>query len=225
MTLIRISKEELAEHLLAQLQFLKSSCLSYDAGQHLEAIRIATALRILFHTTCKSESILSQLEIQNIVNMLDTSLENSPTNLLSYTGLLFTRVTTGSGITYIPLLDDSFFFGRKNLPFKKWWSEVVILDDKKHVFTRRDIVLHVADQDGGAHVDPQIDKKYYDLKKENTLGLYYSDDYHTDEPPVNNPIFPSLRQIAYEVIATFEEYFGCEISKIQKIDLNTLLNI
>jgi hypothetical protein len=50
------------EHLKKQLRFLKTSCEEYDAGDKDESVRIATTLRILFHQTSKSTSLISHLK-------------------------------------------------------------------------------------------------------------------------------------------------------------------
>src|SRR6266545_3514326 len=41
-----------------QLGFLKRSCEDFDAGQHDEGLRIAVSLRVLFHDTSASTSLL-----------------------------------------------------------------------------------------------------------------------------------------------------------------------
>ena len=53
--------------------------------------------------------------------------------------------------------------------FNDWWNEI-IFDDKKNKFTRHDIVTYVANQDGGAHVDSELDESYATLTKMNSLG-------------------------------------------------------
>jgi hypothetical protein len=68
-------------------------------------------------------------------------------------------------------------------------------DDKKNKFTRRDIVTYVANQDGGAHVDPELDESYATLTKMNSLGWT---DYNGNKP-LNNPAYQAIRTIANEV--------------------------
>ena len=53
--------------------------------------------------------------------------------------------------------------------FNDWWNEINF-DDKKNKFTRRDIVTYVANQDGGAHVDPELDESYATLTKMNSAS-------------------------------------------------------
>jgi hypothetical protein len=50
------------------------------------------------------------------------------------------------------------------LPAKKWWNQVVLISggDK---YSRRDVVLTTANQDGGAHVDTSIPSEHEQLVK------------------------------------------------------------
>ncbi len=79
--------------------------------------------------------------------------------------------------------------------FNDWWNEI-IFDDKKNKFTRRDIVTYVANQDGGVHVDPELDESYATLTKMNSLGWT---DYNVNKP-LNNPAYQAIRTIANEVL-------------------------
>ncbi len=53
---------ELQRHLKRQLKFLEKSSIEYDNGNFDEALRIAVALRVLFHDTKSSTSIFNYLE-------------------------------------------------------------------------------------------------------------------------------------------------------------------
>lgn len=76
-------------------------------------------------------------------------------------------------------------------------------DKAGNTFSRRDIVLAVANQDGGAHVDPELDEDYAALSKDNTLGWHFSVGGTETEFP-DNPVPASIRQIAHEVLVTLE---------------------
>jgi len=54
------SKQRFLHKLGEQIQFLERSCEFYD-GKESEAIRIATSLRIIFHQTQKSTSLIEHL--------------------------------------------------------------------------------------------------------------------------------------------------------------------
>src|SRR5688572_17635995 len=54
------------EHLRRQLDYIRVSADQYDAGNTDEGIRIATSLRVIFHNTPASTSLLKHLGAQNV---------------------------------------------------------------------------------------------------------------------------------------------------------------
>ena len=108
-----------------------------------------------------------------------------------------------------------------HLAFDRWWTQTVI-NAMGRKFTRRDLVLTTANQDGGAHLDPGVDKDYYDLTRLNALGIYGGGDkeriqlmWGSAEPRLadtqdveltspGSPVPASLRQIAWELTTTLE---------------------
>ena len=38
-------------------------------------------------------------------------------------------------------------------------------------FSRKNLILNVADTDGGTHVDPELDEKYMAFSRKNSLGV------------------------------------------------------
>ncbi|MBB3836010.1 hypothetical protein FHR55_004279 [Xanthomonas arboricola] len=75
------------------------------------------------------------------------------------------------------------------------------------------LILIMANQDGGAHVDPELDQDYAKLCVD-SLGVHYSfNDIDIDQPGAegmlpaeNNVAFASVRQIAFELMLTLERY-------------------
>ena len=49
------------DQLRRQIKFLETSCQSYDQGEVEEAVRIAVALRVLFHDSQTSRSLLRHM--------------------------------------------------------------------------------------------------------------------------------------------------------------------
>ena len=69
--------------------------------------------------------------------------------------------------------------------------------------SREQLVLTVANQDGGAHVDPALEPTYFALTRESLVG-----EGAIGGKPVkweSNPVPHAIRQIAYETILTLEE--------------------
>jgi hypothetical protein len=82
---------------------------------------------------------------------------------------------------------------------------------RNSVFTRKDLVLSIANQDGGAHVDPQLDEDYAGLTRKNSIGWVAEIDGKII-PNESNPALASIRQIAYKVLESLKrklpEYFN-----------------
>ncbi|MDY0395437.1 hypothetical protein RWE15_23840 [Virgibacillus halophilus] len=106
----------------------------------------------------------------------------------------------------IPFLDDG-PSGKRWNTFKKWWAEdIVLVDNNKNKLTRKDLILSSSNKDGGAHVDPQLDRAYAELNRKNTMGWVQVTD--GKQSPVSDPHLASIRQIGYEVLQTLKEEFS-----------------
>lgn len=189
--------EELRQHLEEQLQLLQLSADSFDEGIEAEAKRIAVSLRVLLHDTDKSVSLLSQLRAKNR-KFLDTSFPFDEKNLSVHSGLV--AMTMGpSGGGYAAMLDVT-----PGPPverdFDEWWSQCVFMDIQRRPISRKDLVLWVANQDGGAHVDASLNRSYADLSRHNSLGWTFSDG--TKTTPFTGPERAALRQVCHEVLKT-----------------------
>ena len=74
------------------------------------------------------------------------------------------------------------------------------------LFSRKDFVLALANQEGGAHVDPQIKEAYDKIANSNSMGWTYKEG-NADEIPLGNPVPYSVRQISYEVIESVQQRY------------------
>jgi hypothetical protein len=63
--------------------------------------------------------------------------------------------------------------------------------------TRKDLVLWLADTDGGAHVDPTLDVHYDDLLRHGPNVEFFANGQGGD---LGSVIAPSMRQVAYELL-------------------------
>ena len=184
------TKQELQEQWDAQVRFIQKSVKEFDAGDESEARRIAASLRILFHETKQSKSLFKQLGLP--LTFYSSGYLYTPSNLLSSWTLLNIEMRPGVFRYKAALENPSRHFF---MTFGDWWNEI-IFDDHKNRFTRRDIILFIANQDGGAHVDPELKESYAMLTKMNSLG--WSDS--NEEAPANNPAYQAIRAIANELI-------------------------
>lgn len=227
--------QELRDHLYEQLRFLRVSAASYDSGFEGEAKRLATTVRVLVHDTKKSKSLLHQLNLKHIIRMHDTALPFDSRNLAPHQGLVVIRIDVPAGVSgsevSFTLVGKDEPFGEAppgqartkmtyeprvsagggvasptSVPFRRWWEEIVIKDSEGHTFTRSDLVLAMTNKEGGAHVDPKLDKQYARLTRFHSQGWQVT----TGEvrlPPDNSLVGASIRQIAHELLVSIEESF------------------
>lgn len=193
------SKDDLQRHLQEQLGFLERSAEAFDDGFEDEAKRLASTIRLLAHDTSVSRSLLSQLNLKS-QNFHDTTIEIDRTNNAAQSTLVAVSVAP-QGVKHVPLLDSD--SDRVQLvDFKTWWNKAVTRDLAGRELTRRDLVLAIANKDGGAHVDPALDEEYARLSRKNALGRYIGKE--TETIPLIGVELVSIRQIAHEVLKSLK---------------------
>lgn len=222
------SHEELMEHLREQIGYLRASSGAFDEGATAEYKRLAHTLRLLLHQTRVSHALLSQVGMRDTMEFWDSAGEVSPYNMLAECTLVAMSYEVRPGeepaAQYCATLEDSppprfvpperwiqFFadYGRPWrlaqawLPFDAWWSESVVRMLDHGCLSRMDLVLAVANKDGGSHVDPRIADEYAALSRGNALGwtVGISD---VDERPLGNPVPGAIRQITHEVMKSLD---------------------
>jgi hypothetical protein len=96
--------------------------------------------------------------------------------------------------------DDASWF--RWLDFNNWWNTVIFVYEGGRQLTRKDLVLAVSNQDGGAHVDPALNENYARLSRLNALGRFTSDE--TGMVPLGDAELVSVRQIAHELLKSLK---------------------
>lgn len=190
------SLDELRAHLEDHLGFLRSSSEAFDNGQTGEAKRLAVSLRVLFHDTAQSHSLLIQVDRLG-GKFISTAIPHDPRNAATHGGLIMTTMST-SHAAYVAPLDDTIL--ERWLSFPEWWSEIVFVDDLRATVTRKALVLAVANQDGGAHVDPTLSDVYARLSRHNSLGWVLTSAGASSA--IESPERAAIRQIAHETLKT-----------------------
>lgn len=193
----RQSKDELQQHLKDTIQALELSSRAFDEGFEGEATRLAAAIRVLVYDTGSSKSLLGQLG-QKTIRFYDTSIPRDPETVITYSGLTAIDVTP-QGATYVAPLD--------HLPpdcpprwisFDEWWNGVIFVDKEGSETSRKDLILAVANKDGGAHVDPVLDEKYANLSRRNSLAWRFSS--LRGNALLEGPEKAAIRQITHEIL-------------------------
>ena len=203
---IPFSLVELERQLNEQLKLLVLLTEIYDKGEIVAAKPMATVLRILLHDTKNSKSLLGQLKKKTDL-FYDTAelrqeIINGGTRAGSFSALLGVNTGANGRGGFVPHLDDLPGYEPRYVKFDTYWNEEIFYDQKKNSFTREDIVTYLADQDGGAHVDPGLDRKYAELSRQNSLGWVMSSN-GKDWQATQGAELASVRQITHEILKTF----------------------
>jgi hypothetical protein len=198
---VRKTKSDLLVELSDQVALLSHACKSYDQGLQAIGKHIALSLRVLLHHHGNSQALLQQLGLRS-KHFMDTAGDLNPRNLLTDCPLCLMSMGGGAN-EYQPLcVQGGGPLRERWIPFEKWWNNNVIKDGKNRYFNRRQLILNVADSDGGAHVDSSLDEAYMDLSRNNSLGWIITEgDVQRPFPP---PTMPCIRQIAHEVLETLK---------------------
>lgn len=198
-----------------QISLLTSYAEMYDTGQRAFAKPMAASLRLLIHQTKKSISLLQQLGLRQ-GRFFAVVEKVSPRNLLTECNLLVTHFT-GSGAHYVAWTAPLGF--RQRLSFPEWWSAPVLKGHGGVTMCRRDVITAVADMDGGAHVDPGLEKVYHQFRTGELLGwgvvknemgtgfqLPFADGAPVEGKLMMEPQYACVRTISHEFLLTLQKY-------------------
>ncbi|OAI06301.1 hypothetical protein A1332_11830 [Methylomonas methanica] len=238
----RDDRSSLEQQLTRQLRYLDNSSALFDKGDHDEANRLATVIRTLLHDTDKSKSLLGQLGLKSTLKFVDTGLYREHLDAAmnewiqsQHPGMSICAIQPGeAGLVEIGINPDGSAGWRAPLreqrfhpndpkssamlapqSFEYWWKTPLVEGSDLKRFSRKNLVLIMANQDGGAHVDPSLDRDYANLCSD-YLGVQvqFGDpdltmDANSEIPPVgNNVAFACVRQISFELALTLHRHIS-----------------
>lgn len=195
------SADDLRSLLTEQIRFMHRSARFFDEGDEGEAKRLATHIRLLVHDTARSHSLLGLMGVKETMRFEDTTLrrvELPPGSIILHSGITVTQMGSRGVRFAAPLYDIAPERVGPPVPFDRWWKPTILTDSHGHAHSRKSMTLALANQDGGAHVDPQLQRAYAALTKENALGRWGSNEFG-EEHPLDNLVLASVRQVAHEL--------------------------
>lgn len=143
-----------AKMLKEQYDLLKDAVNDYYAGVEVKAIEAAVRIRTLVHQTDKSHAFLATIDpnyrSRNIYHKRPIAPAPGSTVVFSIMqGVQMSADGTSK------LLRDDFTLGCHELvSLEVWWTEPYLKLGPAVQSSKKDVVLDVANKDGGAHVDP-----------------------------------------------------------------------
>lgn len=209
---LKRTQDQLKEALSQQIQFLNTSCQAFDNGNESEALRIAGVLRTLLHDTDSSKSLLGQLGIKDKIQFIDSAdpIDPTPTDrqhdgrtifvMSGMPGLFAIRPTMNGTRLVAPLsLKPN---AKGSASFESWWMVGCIPGENNARHSREWLIKQMANKEGGAHVDPEINKGYAELR---TTGMGMTVSSNGIDGFINSPADVSVRQIAWELLASLQQ--------------------
>lgn len=162
-------------------------------------------LRVLLHDTKNSHSLLAQLGVKERLPFLDTTNVEMPSEVLHLDAGLCTihaRLGEEPESRYVPAMRNM-DPERSHPPqaFVDWWSTSIVTDNSGEPVCRREFVLWLANEDGGAHIDRSLRGAYVDLSR---TGLVAFRPELGDDGKFRDLVSPSVRQIAFELEQTLD---------------------
>ncbi len=191
---------------IEQIQLLKELIKLFDNGSRYTAKAIAATLRILLVDRGGNKSLLGQLGLKDI-QFLSTALpvpNKKDGRILagSYAGLIAFHMGN-NGNEIVPYLNDYPKECTGYTEFDKYWNETIFIDQNSIEHSRKDIVLTVAEQDGGVHIDPSLEEKYAKLSRQNSMG-WVEFSSNSGWNPVKGVELVAIRQIAHEILKSLD---------------------
>lgn len=194
------------EKLREQIGFVRQSCATFDAGFEAEGLRISTALRVIFHQTGKSTSLVTHLGFTSKRMLSSSRGHNDWRDYLAFVQDL----NSPTPIIMKPLLGIKFH----EIAMNDWWETETIFKHKEKSYSRKKIVLSMANTDGGAHVDKDLEE-YYEELCSGEWGLGITGNLTFDAPAPfpqgvtiygNNGHLALVRQFAHEFLCTADHH-------------------
>jgi len=240
-TKIKLSEGHLLEQFEDALDLLFGACVEFDKGKINQFKTIGVQLRILLHESKNCIPLLHTIGVKTNTKFYSTNFADASRNIAPHLALVKMRVIGGQNGPQLEYLPAFNFFNAAFdwLSFDDWWTEIVIDDKRGGLFSRSRVVSCVADQDGGAHVDPSLADDYFRLSRMNSLGIKIetsADSASLTFPVVHfqesnlesfdetskslgnrSPVPAAIRQIAYEVFVSLRRVKMIQVGRVPKL--------
>lgn len=209
--------------LIEQISLLIDACHLYDMGKFHQAKTMSSIIRTLVKDpenpkpNNQTISLLKSLSVKESMKFFNTGYEAvDPLININLIGIVtvptLPPLINDKESIYLPLLNSSELIDCKWLTFDQWWKSKVIIYKSENLditFTRKKIVLTMAEQDGGAHIDnfKNINKSYRNLIT-GTTHLFTTQNLDGSETGIKHIQYALVRQISHELIISIKKQFN-----------------
>lgn len=211
---------ELQNSFKDQIYFLVKSTDDFDNGDTREIIRTTVHLRNFLKDTNRITSLLAHLDKKDIEFLSSTS-KKSDSNLVIGNGVSGLNIQIQNSIylglctihieshnnsleyRFQPLIFQNSSFSARRMSFEEWWNENVYeIESMNIAVSRKDIILSIAEKDGGNHIDKDLPFNYHSFKQRQSEKIIVNQQEIVFR---NNPAFATVRQIIYEFFASIKQ--------------------
>jgi hypothetical protein len=143
-----------------QLGYLRNSLNQIEKGDYFEVKRVASTIRTLIHDTTMSHSLINQIN-NHSANLFDKECFFFA-NGQPLKGTLAESLYAEIRCRVPRIRFDEFNFNAKEVfrtwnTLEDWWDGLLFKNPTcEKFFSRKDVILHFANKEGGSHVDPNI---------------------------------------------------------------------
>ena len=214
-----LTRDELLAKMDARVDQLRSAGGQFDEGRLVAARDIAVHICALIHRSEKTPALLDQLGLQDVLTWVDTAGVTHPKTVSSAACLTLMNIGTGPNRhgEYIPKLDlyppvpirtrDGGRIDRgSRIPFDHWWTNPVVKDPDGADYSRCQLVLALAHDQGATDDDPEAKAAHDVVAGSRWLGWVVSGGVDSASAAFGtNPLMASVRQIGYEVAQSIRQ--------------------
>jgi hypothetical protein len=163
-------KEKVLVMLREQMDLLRTSLRAFYEGNFAESLRIATTIRVLVHESGMSKPLLKQARPDGLELPILNGVSDSPGDEAIFRFAVSVRM----GATVAPAVDLACSHYKLSSVGAWWNTEVFTFQSRlgrQLVYTRKKVVLILANKEGGAHVDEHEDPDYARLLTDSPLSF------------------------------------------------------
>jgi len=198
---------------------MRAASERFDEGRPVEARGLAGHIRTLLHPRGASHALIGQLVAPDQLTWVDTAGVANPETPFSTACLTLMMIRTGPRChgEYVPKLgmyppapirtrDGGQIERGSRIPFDHWWTNPVVKDADGIAYSRKQLVLALANHEGAARDDPEVKAASDALIQSRSLGwVVAGESASAAEAFERNPVMASVRQIGYEVIQSISQ--------------------
>lgn len=173
-------KKFLREKLEEQRHLLGKSVKEFTCGDLSDAVRIATIMRVLVHETGRCKPLLKEITPSYLeLRILDHPPAKPPQPPPAGTqGTVIMSVPIGVKISADGVFLNPELAIDQLTPsiLGKWWGRLSLILPGLGGFSRKEIVLGLADKEGGTHVDLDMTERYKKLLECKSFQIGWNND-------------------------------------------------